>query len=144
MLSSKGLEGSSNNKSFIDPVSLRALCPFPPPVFVPVVVWLIIMVCLAGGLRMNLIVNEQLAVMCRASRGRVELVWSSARHLTHVNSSNESGLFLGGLFFISGVRGRRPRLAGWLSGRQLKRRAEEWGERRVYKSRGGRGKTFGG
>lgn len=59
--------------------------------------------------------------------GCVELVWSLASHLTHVNSSNESGLFLGGLFFISGVRGRRPQLAGWLSGRQLKRRAEEWG-----------------
>lgn len=59
--------------------------------------------------------------------GRVELVWSSASHLTHVNSSNESGLFLGGLFFISRVRGCRPQLAGWLSGRQLKRKAEEWG-----------------
>lgn len=42
---------------------------------------------------------------------RVELLWSSASHLTLVNSSNENCLFLGGLFFISRVRGRRPGLA---------------------------------
>ena len=62
---------------------------------------------------------------------RVELVWSSASHLTLVNSSNESGLFLSGLFFISRVRGHRPRLAvcrsawadGW--GRGLKKGVRE-------------------
>lgn len=59
--------------------------------------------------------------------GRAELVWSSASHLTLVNNSNESGLFLGGLFFIRGVRGRRPRLAGFRiwEGRQLKKGVRE-------------------
>lgn len=54
--------------------------------------------------------------------GHVELVWSSASHLTLVNSSNEIGVFLGGLFFISRVRGRRPRLAVCRS-----ERADSWG-----------------
>lgn len=65
--------------------------------------------------------NQQPAVMCRASR---ELVWSSASHLTLVNSSNESGLFLGGLFFIRGVRGLRtgPALCQVWEGRRLRKR----------------------
>lgn len=59
--------------------------------------------------------------------GCAELVWSSDSHLTLVNSSNETGLFLGGLFFIRWVRGHRPRLAFFLvrEGRKFRKRADE-------------------
>lgn len=71
----------------------------PPAHLPPVAVWLIIMLrlagCLAGGLQVNLILKSGAGCdVWGIEEGRAELVWSSASHLTLVNSSNETRLFL--------------------------------------------------
>lgn len=88
-------------------------------------VWLI-MVCLAGGLAGGLWLNWVVkSAACSDVQGIQGPVCSSASHL--VNSFNESDLFLGGLFFIRGVRGRSPRLGVCrLSGPVLEEHG--WGE----------------
>lgn len=70
----------------------------PPAHLPPVAVWLIIMLCLAGclagGLQVNLILKSGAGCdVWGIEEGRAELVWSSASHLTLVNSSNETRLF---------------------------------------------------
>lgn len=119
----------NTNKFFTHTVSLRALCPPPPCACGCLAYYYALSGRLPGWWSLSELDTEiSSRLWCVGHQGgRVELVWSSASRLTLVNSSNETGLFLGGLFFISRVRGRRPRLAVsrvW-EGRQLRKRAEE-------------------
>lgn len=94
--------------------SLRAPCT--PAHLPPVAVWLIIVLrlagCLAGGLQVNLILKSGAGCDVWGT----ELVWSSASHLTLVNSSNETAPpTVGSLFFsfVRRVRGHRTGLLVW-------------------------------